>query len=325
MIRDLRSRRAAAASALALAVLASGCAVANDGATEAGSPSSPPVSASTAPAPSPSSAPPTSPSASPSTAASSPSSAPATSISGSPAPTTALPSLPSVSGSAAPSGAPSPQHSVVGTDLVKPLDADSARWTLWNLPLKTNLPEDEAHVFVFPGDKPASDLGWVVASPKSKTRFLSSCTAMDALLIREGEDVQYGEDCKVTKGVWTDPFTGRVTKDPKDVVPFYVLPDQAVWRSGGSEWAQSKQTAYLAGPRSLTISVNKKNVEEAGRTLSELRAGRDVTEWVPGNGCAYAAAWVDAKDTYDLALTSKTERDALDSVLRSCEGESQDG
>ena len=47
--------------------------------------------------------------------------------------------------------------------------------------------------------------------------------------------------CKVTKGEWSDRYTGKTLSDPKSVDINHVVPLAEAWRSGASSWDKGQR------------------------------------------------------------------------------------
>ena len=69
-----------------------------------------------------------------------------------------------------------------------------------------------------------------------------SCDARDAAMVRDGNGVKVDKKgCKVTKGEWPDPYTGKTLSDPKSVDIDHVVPLAEAWRSGASSWNKGQR------------------------------------------------------------------------------------
>ena len=59
----------------------------------------------------------------------------------------------------------------------------------------------------------------------------ASCDAREAALIRDGNNVKAGKDCKITSGEWYDPYTDKTYSKPQDLDIDHVVPLANAWRS----------------------------------------------------------------------------------------------
>ncbi len=149
----------------------------------------------------------------------------------------------------------------------------------------------------------ANDFGW--AAPQD------SCDAREAALIRDGEDVQTGEGCKVTSGSWYDPYTTQTFTDPQDIDIDHVVPLANAWRSGASSWSDEQRERYANDPDVL-LSVEDNANQQKGDKGPEA--------WKPPNEdeyCNYAQRWISIKSKYDLSVNEQ-EKAALEQMLGTC-------
>lgn len=110
----------------------------------------------------------------------------------------------------------------------------------------------------------------------------------------------YGGRCRVTEGLWRDPYTGREFTDSQDVDVDHVVPLAEAYESGGHEWDRDRRRAYaneLADEDHLMIVSDRENQVEKGKG--------DPAEYLPPNDefvCEYLEAWVRIKARWDLAV-----------------------
>ncbi|MDP8972308.1 MAG: HNH endonuclease family protein [Actinomycetota bacterium] len=158
----------------------------------------------------------------------------------------------------------------------------------------------------FPHWSKASEFGW--DPPKS------SCNAREAALIRDGEAVEVGRECKVESGTWFDPYTARTYTEPSDIDTDHVVPLANAWRSGASSWDNEQRERYANDPEVLL------SVED---NANQSKGDKGPEAWKPPNEavwCDYAVRWIGIKDKYDLSVNEQ-EKEALVEMLDACEGE----
>lgn len=140
-----------------------------------------------------------------------------------------------------------------------------------------------------------------------------NCDAREAALARDGGQVTVDTDtCEAVDGTWSDPYTGEVIHDSRDVDVDHHVSLSSAWAAGAASWDENKREAYANDP--LVVVATSATVN---RSKSDL----GPSEWKPedrSTWCAYAVRWVEIKDTYDLALQSKAERAALLDMLATC-------
>ena len=158
----------------------------------------------------------------------------------------------------------------------------------------------------FPHWSEASEFGW--DAPQA------SCNAREAALIRDGENVQVGSECKVTSGTWLDPYTDQTFTDPQDIDTDHVVPLANAWRSGASSWNNDQRERYANDPQVL-LSVEDNANQAKGDKGPEAWKPSNEAEW-----CDYAIRWIGIKDKYDLSVNEQ-EKTTLMDMLSTCEDE----
>jgi hypothetical protein len=156
-------------------------------------------------------------------------------------------------------------------------------------------------LFPYPGI--AVDFGWDVPDP--------SCDVRQAALIRDGENVEVGNDCAVLSGTWVDPYTGRTLTDPLEIEIDHVVALANAWRSGASSWDDELRERFANDPDVL-LSV------EAATNQAKSASGPE--EWKPPDEdawCDYSARWITIKAEYDLSVNEQ-EKEALEQMLATC-------
>lgn len=156
----------------------------------------------------------------------------------------------------------------------------------------------------FPHWSKASEFGW---DPPQ-----SSCDAREAALIRDGENVEVGRECKVESGTWPDPYTARTFTRPSDIDTDHVVPLANAWRSGASSWDDEERERYANDPEVL-LSVEDNANQSKGDKGPEAWKPPNQAEW-----CDYAIRWIGIKAKYDLSINEQ-EKGALVEMLDTCE------
>lgn len=149
-------------------------------------------------------------------------------------------------------------------------------------------------------------------------RTRSGCDTRERVLLRDGQDVTTGDDCKITGGVWVSVYDGRTHTDPAALeIDHRVAPREAL-RSGARGWTREQRVAFyndMANLTAVTASVN------------ESKGDRDPGRWRPSDRsawCSYAASYIATKHDYGLHI-DRDEHAGLTAMLNSCpaQGESQ--
>ena len=157
----------------------------------------------------------------------------------------------------------------------------------------------------FPHWSKASEFGW---DPPQ-----SSCDARDAALIRDGEDVEVENGCKVQSGTWFDPYTAETFTKPSDIDTDHVVPLANAWRSGASKWDNQERERYANDPEVL-LSVEDNANQDKGDKGPEAWKPPNEAEW-----CDYAVRWIGIKAKYELSVNEQ-EKAALIEMLDTCKG-----
>ncbi|MEU6268830.1 HNH endonuclease family protein [Saccharopolyspora shandongensis] len=140
-----------------------------------------------------------------------------------------------------------------------------------------------------------------------------SCNTREAVLKRDGKNVETGSDCYPTSGSWLSPYDGETWTKPSDLDIDHVVPLAAAWRSGAAEWTQDRRQAFandLEGPQLIAVTDN----------VNQSKGDQTPDEWMPplaSYHCTYASMWVGTKSKYGLTVTD-AEKSALQKTLDGC-------
>ncbi|GAA2815395.1 HNH endonuclease family protein [Saccharopolyspora taberi] len=139
------------------------------------------------------------------------------------------------------------------------------------------------------------------------------CNTREAVLKRDGENVEVGSDCYPTSGTWNSPYDGGSWTQPSDVDIDHVVPLAAAWRSGAAQWTQEQREQFandLEAPQLIAVTDN----------VNQEKGDQTPDQWMPsetGYHCTYASMWVASKHKYQLTIT-EAEKGALSTALGSC-------
>jgi hypothetical protein len=138
------------------------------------------------------------------------------------------------------------------------------------------------------------------------------CDVSDRVLIRDGRDVQVGEDCRLI-GRWRSIYDGKTFTDSSKLDIDHVVPLRNAWRSGARSWSVERRKRFandLDGQELVAVSA-KSNRSKGDQAPDEWKPPRRKA-W-----CLYARWWVAVKSTWHLRVTSE-EKGALGSMLDTC-------
>lgn len=141
-------------------------------------------------------------------------------------------------------------------------------------------------------------------------------TRQEVLIAESEVPVEFADErhCRVKRGRWTCPYTGRVVTDPAQLDIDHVVPLENANASGGSLWTPAKKQAFandLEHPEALMAVVSAANRQKGSK-------GPDG--WLPPNArfrCVYAARWTSVKRRWALAVTTE-EAAAIKRIERAC-------
>lgn len=139
----------------------------------------------------------------------------------------------------------------------------------------------------------------------------------DEVLVAESEvPVEFvdGRQCRVKRGRWTCPYTGRTVTDPARLDIDHLVPLENAYRSGGWRWPPVQKEKYandLDDPEQLVAVVASAN---------RSKGSRGPDEWLPPMCvfvCDYVREWRAVKARWGLSM-SDSERRRVDEVLSTC-------
>jgi len=140
-----------------------------------------------------------------------------------------------------------------------------------------------------------------------------ACNTREAVLKRDGTNVQVGSDCYPTSGTWVSPYDDATWTDPSDVDIDHVVPLADAWRTGASAWTQEQRQAYandLSDPQLIAVTDN----------VNQEKGDKSPDQWKPpstGYWCTYAEMWIAVKYKFKLTV-NEAEKTALEDMLGHC-------
>ncbi|MFJ6697566.1 HNH endonuclease family protein [Streptomyces sp. NPDC091272] len=140
-----------------------------------------------------------------------------------------------------------------------------------------------------------------------------ACNTREAVLKRDGRDVQQDSSCAAVKGSWYSEYDGATWTAAADVDIDHMVPLAEAWRSGARNWTTADREAFandLTRPQLIAVTDN----------VNQSKSDQDPAEWLPSRTayrCTYARMWVHVKHHWKLTV-DQAEKTALEGVLRNC-------
>jgi hypothetical protein len=120
--------------------------------------------------------------------------------------------------------------------------------------------------------------------------------------------------CKVARGRWRCPYTGRVFTDPHELDIDHLVPLAQAHASGGDRWTRRRREAYANDLR------DPDHLVAVSRGANRAKGAQAPDTWLPAeraSWCWYAAAWKHVKTRWALVMR-EPERKAVEQLLVRC-------
>lgn len=108
--------------------------------------------------------------------------------------------------------------------------------------------------------------------------------------------VHYSDDnCRVVRGRWNDPYTGKVFFDSSDVDVDHIVSLKRAWDAGASSWSDEQRERFANDPVNLLVVDDSTN---------QSKGAKSVFTWLPPNKkfhCAYVTRYLRVLIRYDLS------------------------
>ncbi|ASO19803.1 hypothetical protein FHR81_000519 [Actinoalloteichus hoggarensis] len=146
---------------------------------------------------------------------------------------------------------------------------------------------------------------WITISP--------GCNTREAVLSRDGENVETDDECRAVSGSWLSPYDGQTWTDAADLDIDHMVPLAEAWRSGAADWSDDRREEFAndmerAQLFAVTNSVNRSKGDQA------------PDQWMPpleDYWCTYSVHWIEVKHHYELSVTEE-EKATLQETLDGC-------
>jgi len=115
--------------------------------------------------------------------------------------------------------------------------------------------------------------------------------------------------CRVTRGRWISPFTGKVIQNTSDIDIDHVVPLAWAWEHGAWQWNDAKRERFA---NDLT------HLWPVELGLNRSKGAQGPNEWLPPTGqCGYVSRFVRTVKKYSLAFTA-SESSWINGFLSRC-------
>lgn len=191
--------------------------------------------------------------------------------------------------------------------------ADVAGWFTSAATAAGELPEELRGLRV----APRSDAPYVASAWPHWLDDDGDCIAADDITLANTSmfEATWSEDgCRVTQGLWRDPFTGDKLSYREQLEVVHLVPLPEANASGGASWDADRRAAYANDLADMF------HLQVVGRRVAADRADRGPQQWQPplaSGRCDYARSWAGVKDRWELTVT-QAELDALRGMLATC-------
>lgn len=150
----------------------------------------------------------------------------------------------------------------------------------------------------------------------SKLEVLYNQAVPDSIEM-EDKDLQKTNDknkaCKITKGEWIDPYSGKTIKDVNEMTVDFVIPLSQINNLGGKDWPNEKKKKYANDTELVLLAISKDS--------KKAKKDQTVETYLPKNKkykCEYAKNYTMVLKQYELGVTKK-EKEQLSKILVDCD------
>ena len=134
-------------------------------------------------------------------------------------------------------------------------------------------------------------------------------TRQEVLIAQALEVETDASGCRVIRGKWLGPYTGKQFSDPSELHIDHVVSLKEAHESGAAGWS-ARERQRFANDMDNLLAV------DAGENMS--KGARGPEQWLPDVGkCRFIRKWLDVKQQWSLDI-DRAESDAIDDVLSRC-------
>ena len=139
------------------------------------------------------------------------------------------------------------------------------------------------------------------------------CDTRDRVLIRDGQDVSVGSDCRILSGAWRSFYDGLTLTRTSRVDIDHVVPLANAWRSGAKRWSRHRR-------REFANDLDNSQLIAVSASSNRSKGDQGPESWKPPRRaawCLYSRWWVQVKRAWRLTVI-RAERTELRKMVATC-------
>jgi hypothetical protein len=117
--------------------------------------------------------------------------------------------------------------------------------------------------------------------------------------------------CRILRGLWSGPYTGKIYQAPSDLDIDHVIPLAWAHAHGAADWSPAQKAAFANDP------VNLLAVDDG---LNQSKGAKGPSEWLPPQPehvCDYLLRWLGVLSAYpELAMTIQENHQFSTALVR---------
>lgn len=149
--------------------------------------------------------------------------------------------------------------------------------------------------------------------PHWSSNVQDGCDTRQAVLLRDGQDVEVDDDCDAVSGSWYSPYDGETFTESGDLDIDHMVALKEGWRSGAHAWSTEERERFAN-------DLDSSQLWAVSASTNRSKGDADPAEWLPpleSSHCDYVASWIEVKHVWELTV-DPDEDEALREVLSGC-------
>lgn len=136
----------------------------------------------------------------------------------------------------------------------------------------------------------------LIKETKNRLKFKRVGGVFDQATANEGNRASAGKICRVTAGLWHDPYSGRTFTKASDLDIDHIVPLNHAWQTGAKNWDMKRRRQFYNDLDNLVaVSLNE----------NRSKGDRAPSEYLPSNvkfRCQYLQRWEFIKKKWSLKV-----------------------